>query len=93
MKTWLHPGGRHEGSGPPVRVAFRAYAANSWDKAPTELKRYRKNVAIQWTADGAWEWRENDEPAHQWTYFGDRWDFQDAPLFDATHAGRPAAVA
>ena len=74
FKTWLHPGGRHESSGPPVRVAFRAYAANSRDKVPTELKCYRKHVAIQWTADGAREWRENDEPAHQWTYFGDRWD-------------------
>ncbi|CAE7211787.1 RE1 [Symbiodinium sp. CCMP2592] len=64
----------HEGAGPPVRVSYRAHAAKSWDKIPTELQRYRKHVAIQWTPDGPWEWRETNAAAHSWVYFGDRWD-------------------
>ncbi|CAE7692632.1 RE1 [Symbiodinium sp. CCMP2592] len=74
FKTWLQPGVGHEGAGPPVRVSYRAHAANSWDKVPTELQRYRKHVAIQWTSDGPWEWRETNVAAHSWVYFGDRWD-------------------
>ncbi|CAE7834664.1 unnamed protein product [Symbiodinium sp. CCMP2592] len=64
----------HEGAGPPVRVSYRAHAVNSWDKVPTELQRYRKHVAIQWTPDGPGEWRETNVAAHSWVYFGDRWD-------------------
>ncbi|CAE7200469.1 GIP [Symbiodinium sp. CCMP2592] len=74
FKTWLQPGVGHEGAGPPVRVSYGAHAANSWDKVPTELQRYRKHVAIQWTSDGPWEWRETNVAAHSWVYFGDRWD-------------------
>ena len=71
FKQWLHPGGRHEG-GPPVRVSFRAYPGNSWDKVPDALRRYRKCTAVQWTNSSTWEWSEVDEAPSPWVYFGDR---------------------
>ena len=64
FKQWLHPGGRHEG-GPPVRVSFRAYPGNSWDKVPDALRRYRKCTAVQWGNTSTWEsTREPEAPLH-----------------------------
>ena len=71
FKQWLHPAGRHAG-GPPVRVSFRAYPGNSWDKVPEALRRYTKFTAVQCRNSSTWDWREVDEAPSNWVYFGDR---------------------
>ena len=51
----LQPGGRHQG--PPVRVAYsyRGRVANTWDKLPDPLRRYRKYTAVKWAGQATWE--------------------------------------
>ncbi|CAE7728714.1 RE1 [Symbiodinium sp. CCMP2592] len=58
-----------------VKLPLKLGYSQAWGtKVPTELQRYRKHVAIQWTSDGPWEWHETNVAAHSWVYFGDRWD-------------------
>ncbi|CAE7832525.1 GIP [Symbiodinium sp. CCMP2592] len=60
-----------------VKLPSKLGYSQAWgtkEPVPTELQRYRKHVAIQWTSDGPWEWRETNVAAHSWVYFGDRWD-------------------
>ncbi|CAE7418365.1 GIP [Symbiodinium sp. CCMP2592] len=68
FKAWLQ---NRRGPTIAVRVSFRRYPRNSWDKHPAALARYTKYTCAWWPNSGLWRCVEEGVAADKWTFFDD----------------------
>ena len=68
FKTWLQ---NRRGNTGAVRVSFRRYPRNSWDKYPGTLAGYAKYTCAWWPNSGSWRCIEQGVSVTKWTFFED----------------------
>ena len=68
FKTWLQNSRGNTGA---VRVSFRKYPRNSWDKYPGTLAGYTKYTCAWWPNSGSWRCVEQGVSVTKWTFFED----------------------
>ena len=68
FKTWLQ---NRRGNTGAVRVSFRRYPRNSWDKYPGTLAGYTKYTCAWWPNSGSWRCIEQGVSVTKWTFFED----------------------
>ena len=55
--------------GPPVRVSYRAYPGNSWEKYPNNMRYYTKYTCVRWNEGGRWSCTERGKDLQLYEYY------------------------